>query len=75
MEARNIVLVATGGGKADAIAAIVEGPITAMWPGSVLQMHRHATIVIDEAAASHLKLANYYKQVYQNLPDWQRLDV
>jgi len=75
MDARNIVLVATGEGKADAVAAIIEGPVTAMWPGSILQMHQHATIIIDEAAAGRLALADYYKQVYANLPDWQRLEL
>ena len=75
MDARHVVLVATGAAKAHAIAAIVEGPVTSMFPGSVLQMHRHATIVCDEEAASGLELADYYKEVYASLPDWQRLDV
>jgi len=75
MDARNIVLVATGAHKSTAVAAIVEGPVTAMWPGSILQMHQHATVVVDEAAASKLRMADYYMQVYANLPDWQRLDV
>ncbi|MDR2974574.1 MAG: glucosamine-6-phosphate deaminase [Propionibacteriaceae bacterium] len=75
LDARNAVLVATGEGKADAVAAIVEGPVTAMCPGSVLQLHQHATLVIDEAAASKLTMSGYYKTVYASLPDWQRLDV
>ena len=75
MDARNVVLVATGKHKAKAVAAIIEGPVTAMWPGSILQMHQHATVVIDEEAASGLQMADYFKQVYANLPDWQRLDV
>ncbi|MCL2736049.1 MAG: glucosamine-6-phosphate deaminase [Propionibacteriaceae bacterium] len=75
MDARSVVLVATGASKAQAIAAVVEGPVTAMWPGSILQMHPHATIVVDEDAASALSLKDYYKKVYADLPDWQRLDV
>jgi len=75
MAARHVVLVATGEAKADAIAHVVEGPVTAMCPSSVLQMHQFATIVIDEAAASQLKLADYYRQVYANLPSWQKLDL
>jgi glucosamine-6-phosphate deaminase len=75
MDARNVILVATGSGKAHAIAQIVEGPVTAMFPGSVLQLHQHATIVVDEEAAAGLALADYYKETYTNLPDWQRLDV
>jgi len=75
MAARHVVLVATGEAKADAIAHVVEGPITAMCPASVLQMHQFATVVIDEAAARHLALADYYKQVYASLPAWQKLDL
>jgi glucosamine-6-phosphate deaminase len=75
MDARHLVLVATGAGKAAAIAAIVEGPVTAMCPGSVLQLHQHATVICDEAAASGLAMADYYRQVYASLPAWQRLDV
>lgn len=59
--AENIVLVATGVGKADAIWGIVEGPLTAMCPGSVLQLHPNVSIVIDEAAASRLEHADYYR--------------
>lgn len=75
MDARHVILVATGSGKAHAIAQVVEGPITAMYPGSVLQLHQHATIVVDEEAAAELSLVDYYKQTYANLPEWQRLDV
>jgi len=75
MEARALVLVANGAHKADAIAAMVEGPVTSWCPASVLQMHPRATVIIDEAAAGRLQLADYYKQTYENLPEWQRLDV
>jgi glucosamine-6-phosphate deaminase len=75
MDARHVVLVACGQAKAAAIRAIVEGPITAMCPGSVLQLHRHATIVVDQAAASQLELAEYYSDMYANLPEWQRLPL
>ncbi|MDR1212516.1 MAG: glucosamine-6-phosphate deaminase [Propionibacteriaceae bacterium] len=75
MDARHVVLVACGAPKARAIRAIVEGPITALWPGSVLQLHRRATIVVDEAAASELELADYYRKMYADLPEWQRLPL
>ncbi len=75
MDARHVILVATGSGKAHAIAQVVEGPITSMYPGSVLQLHQHATIVVDADAAAELALADYYKETYANLPEWQRLDV
>jgi len=75
LDARATVLVAMGEGKAQAIADTVEGPVTAMVPASVLQWHPDATIVVDEAAASRLKLVDYYKQTYAGLPDWAKLDV
>jgi glucosamine-6-phosphate deaminase len=71
--ARHAVLVATGGAKAAPIAAAVEGPVTAMCPASVLQLHLHATVVVDEAAAADLRLAGYYRDVYAGKPGWQGL--
>lgn len=74
MAARRVVLVAQGAAKARAIAAMVEGPVSAMWPGSVLQMHPHATIVVDEAAAAELTLRDYYLDTYANKPAWQSFE-
>ena len=71
MDADEVVLVATGTAKASAIAALVEGPITAMVPGSILQLHRYATIVIDELAASELAMTSYYRWAMEHKPVWQ----
>jgi glucosamine-6-phosphate deaminase len=71
LEARHLVLLATGEGKADAVAATVEGPVAAVCPASALQLHPHATVVVDEAAASKLKLADYFRHTYANKPGWQ----
>jgi glucosamine-6-phosphate deaminase len=71
LEARHLVLLATGEGKADAVAATVEGPVAAVCPASALQLHPHATVIVDEAAASKLKLADYFRYTYSNKPDWQ----
>jgi glucosamine-6-phosphate deaminase len=71
LEARHLVLLATGEGKADAVAATVEGPVAAVCPASALQLHPHATVVVDEAAASKLKLADYFRHTYAGKPDWQ----
>lgn len=72
-DARHVLLVATGAAKAGPIARAVEGPLTAMCPASVLQLHPHATVVVDEAAAAHLQHAAYYRSVYAGKPDWQAL--
>ena len=73
MEARHCLLLAFGKKKARAIAGAVEGPITAMNPASVLQLHPKATICLDEAAASFLKMKRYYRWVFDNKPDWQKV--
>ena len=73
MEAKHLVLVATGGNKAEAVHQMIEGPISAMWPATVLQMHQHVTVLLDEAAASRLQLGDYYRHAYENKPEWQNL--
>ena len=61
LEARRIVLVASGENKAAAIAQLVEGGISARWPATVLQMHPEVVVVADEAAASRLELHEDYR--------------
>ena len=55
LESKRIVLMATGAGKADAIAAAINGPIDSTNPASVLQQHEDVVFVLDQPAASHLK--------------------
>jgi len=71
LEARHVVLVATGSGKAEAVHHLVEGSVSALWPGTILQHHPHATVLLDPAAASRLQLADYYRETYQAKPAWQ----
>lgn len=71
LDAHTTVLVATGTAKARAIARIVEGPVQALWPGSVLQLHRRATVVVDEAAAAELELADYYRYTDSQRRLWE----
>lgn len=73
LEARHLVLLATGEAKADAVALAVEGPLSAVVPASALQLHPHATVVVDEAAAAGLKLADYFRATYDAKPAWQSL--
>ncbi|MDB6150466.1 MAG: nagB [Chthoniobacter sp.] len=72
MEARRVVVLATGASKASAVAAMVEGPIRASVPASILQMHQKCVLIIDEAAAGQLERADYYRWVYDHKPEWQR---
>jgi glucosamine-6-phosphate deaminase len=73
MAARHLVLLATGRGKAEAVHQLVEGPVSALWPATIMQHHPHATVLVDDAAASRLQLADYYRETYQDKPDWQSL--
>ena len=72
-EAWHLLLVATGERKAEAVRAMVEGPVSAYCPASVLQLHPHATVLLDEPAASRLELADYYRETYAHKPPWQPL--
>ena len=71
MEARHVILVATGGRKAEAVHHVVEGPVSAMWPATILQHHPHVTALLDDAAAHRLQLAAYYREPSRATPDWQ----
>lgn len=73
MDAKHLVLIATGAQKAQAVRDTVEGPVTAFCPGSVLQLHPHVTFLVDEAAAAELALADYYRHTWANKPAWQGL--
>ena len=63
MEARRIALLATGAGKAAAVKAMVEGPVSAWLPASILQMHPAAVVVMDEAAAGKLTDPGFFKHI------------
>ncbi|AXE39550.1 glucosamine-6-phosphate deaminase [Acidipropionibacterium virtanenii] len=69
MDARHVLLLANGEKKAEAVAAAVEGPVSSMCPASVLQHHPHAVVILDEAAASRLRLADYYRYIWDNKPE------
>lgn len=71
MESRQVILLAFGQQKADAVAASVEGPITSMMPASALQFHAKAHFFLDDPAAGKLTKADYYRWVYDNKPEWQ----
>ncbi|BBZ27486.1 glucosamine-6-phosphate deaminase [Mycolicibacterium madagascariense] len=71
MEARHLILVATGRSKAEAVHHLVEGPVSAMWPATILQHHPHVTVLLDEAAARRLQLIDYYRETYRSKPAWQ----
>lgn len=70
LECRHCLLLATGAEKAEIIAKAVEGPITSMISATALQLHSRCTVVVDEAAASQLRGAEYYHWIFDNEPEW-----
>lgn len=64
MDAKELLLLANKSGKADAVKTAVEGPITAMCPASIIQMHRSAFVFLDKDAAS--KLTGMYNDTWES---------
>ncbi|MDL2225604.1 glucosamine-6-phosphate deaminase [Eubacteriales bacterium OttesenSCG-928-M02] len=54
MHAREILLCAKGAHKAEVMGKVVNGPVTEDVPASIVQLHPHATIVLEKEAAKYL---------------------
>lgn len=54
MQAKKILILASGANKADAVAKMVKGEVTEAVPASVLQLHPDCTLIVDKAAAAKL---------------------
>ncbi|MFJ5957023.1 glucosamine-6-phosphate deaminase [Paenarthrobacter sp. NPDC092416] len=74
LRARQLVLLAFGANKAQAVAAALEGPISSKVPGSVIQQHPRATVIIDEEAASTLANIEYYRHAWRAAQDLDQVD-
>lgn len=72
MRARQLVLLAFGEAKAEVLAGAVEGPLTSSLPGSLIQLHPNVTVIVDEAAASRLQHADYYRYAWDNRLAWEK---
>jgi glucosamine-6-phosphate deaminase len=73
MDARQVLLLANGAKKAEAVAAAIEGPVTSMITASALQLHPSAKAFLDEPAASKLKMREYYDWIQVNKPGAPRV--
>lgn len=73
LDSRHAIMLGFGKGKAQAVREAVEGPVSSRWPASALQLHPHATVVIDEDAASQLAFLDYYRATYAGKPEGQGL--
>jgi len=65
LEARRIILLASGRSKAAIVAEAIEGPITSQVTASALQMHRDVVVILDADAGAKLKRGDYYRWVYE----------
>ncbi|MDO4664924.1 MAG: glucosamine-6-phosphate deaminase [Actinomycetaceae bacterium] len=65
MEARQILLLAFGANKARAVMEMVEGPMSARWPATVLQNHSNVTVLLDEDAAANLQLRELHQKRWE----------
>jgi len=65
LDARKVLLIATGANKAAAVAKSIEGPITSAVSASALQLHPDVTFIVDDAAASQLTQRDYYLRVLE----------
>lgn len=55
LRARNLLVIATGAAKAQAVAATIEGSISTSVPGSAIRLHPEVTVTLDAQAAAHLR--------------------
>jgi glucosamine-6-phosphate deaminase len=54
LDARSLVLIATGESKAEAVMGMIRGPLTTALPASFLQLHPNVTVMLDAGAAASL---------------------
>ena len=63
MDAKRIIMLATGKEKAKILAKAVEGPISAMISARAIQMHPHCTVIVDKEASELLEGKDYYNWI------------
>jgi len=69
LEAKKIILLASGQSKAQAVADAIEGSVTSMCTASALQLHSQILFLVDTEAASELKMREYYEWIQTKMPD------
>ena len=70
LDAREVVILALGPRKAEALRQCVEGPCSHTATITALQMHPHAVVVCDDPAATQLRVATYryFKEIERENP-------
>jgi len=72
LEARHCLVLAFGQSKSKAIHAMIEGPVTALWPASALQQHQRTTVILDQESSTRLNFTDHYQWIARNKLDWQQ---
>ncbi len=72
LDARRCLLLAFGPAKVRAVEHMIEGPLSAICPGSALQQHPRTTVILDENSAAGLRYADHYRWIDRNKFDWQK---
>ncbi|KPH87862.1 glucosamine-6-phosphate deaminase [Komagataeibacter intermedius AF2] len=73
LDARRIVVLATGAAKASVLADMIEGPLTASISATALQMHANCLVITDEAAAATLSRRSFINHLMQHDAELQGL--
>lgn len=73
LDSRETLLVVTGETKAEIVSCVIEGAVSALVPGSALQLHPHCLVLLDEAAASRLTQREAILWQMQHDPELQEL--
>lgn len=64
LDARSLLMLASGSKKASVVAKALEGPVTSQITSSAIQLYTgHAIVVLDEEASSELKCKDHYSHV------------
>lgn len=72
LDARRCLLLAFGPAKVRADQTHDEGPLAAICPGSALQLHPRATVILSKNSAAGLRFADHYRWIDRNKFDWQK---
>lgn len=70
LEAKELLVLATGTRKSAIAAKAIEGPMTAMVSASAIQIHPSCKVIVDEEAAAALQGRKDYKWQFEHDPDW-----
>lgn len=68
LESQEIIIIATGQEKANAVQAVIEGSVNHMWPISCLQLHSQSILICDELSTMELKIktVKYFQEMEIN---------